>query len=81
MKSLRSLFIISTVVSVASCVALFRINSGLMMTGLLLAAGWILLLIYAFLEFGKRGLWLLLGGLPLFYVVWLCLAIVWSCYF
>jgi hypothetical protein len=81
MKSLPSLFIISTVISVAGCIALSRPGFGLTITGFVLVAAWILLLIYAFVKFGKRGLWLLLGGVPVLYLVWVCLAILWSCYF
>jgi hypothetical protein len=47
----------------------------------LLAVGWLVLFLYAVANFGKRGFWLLLGGAPALWVMYIFLAIPFACAF
>lgn len=47
----------------------------------LFAFGWFLLFVYAVGKFGKRGLWLLLGGMPVLWVMFDWLATLARCIF
>ena len=80
-KRLAAVLITSLAVAVADGIFLVRAHSDprAYNAGLMLAATWIFLLIYALARFGKRGLWLIVGAPPvLFWVYWL-VALMWSC--
>jgi hypothetical protein len=47
----------------------------------LLAAGWIALLLYAVWKFGKSALWVLIGGAPALWVIFIFLANPFACAF
>ena len=47
----------------------------------LLAAGWFASFIYAIRKFGKRGLLVLIGGVPALWVIYVLLVVPFACLF
>jgi hypothetical protein len=88
--SLRHVIVGSVFTSVASLGLLYAgkiapqsgsmLDLAFMVSGLF-AIGWLGLFLYAIVKFGKRGLWVLLGGVPALWVMFIFLAIPFACAF
>ena len=53
----------------------------LLSAAVFLLVGWLAIFLYALVTFGKRGFWVLLGGAPALWVIFIFLAIPFACAF